>query len=518
MRCALFSLFICVISSQSFSQALVNGKSKFVGNVIHSGYSIHPDFSTYWNQVTPENAGKWGSVETSQGVYSWTELDDIYNYALTNGFPYKHHNLIWGSQQPGFMVNGYLDSAQQYQEIVNWIDSSGARYPKANFCDVVNEPVHTPPSYINALGGRGKTGWDWVINAFKLARKYWSPSTKLLVNEYSVINGDTSLTPYLKIINLLKDSSLIDGIGVQGHYFEVDGGASLTTLKTNLDILTATGLPVYISEFDINQQVDSVQLERYQTIFPLLYEDPGVYGITLWGYTQNETWKPYTYLVTTSETERPAFVWLSHYIRYGPPPAVPLLVTPRSATGVPRLTTFVWQSSAYATTYEIQVALDQAFQFIYVDTTLADTTKTLSTPLDPSTVFYWHVRGVDSGGVSPYSAVSAFTTGTLLDVKEANTYPKEFALFQNYPNPFNPSTVINYQLAVNSLLTLKVYDVLGRNVQTLVEGEQPAGSYQATFDGSRLGSGIYIYRLVAKALPSGQAGIFTATKKLLLVK
>src|SRR5208283_471893 len=86
MRCALFSLFICIISSQSFSQP-ANGKSKFVGNVIHSGYSIHSDFSTYWNQVTPENAGKWGSVEGSQGVYSWTELDDIYNYALANGFP-----------------------------------------------------------------------------------------------------------------------------------------------------------------------------------------------------------------------------------------------------------------------------------------------------------------------------------------------------------------------------------------------------------------------------------------------
>ncbi len=127
---------------------------------------------------------------------------------------------------------------------------------------------------------------------------------------------------------------------------------------------------------------------------------------------------------------------------------MPLLVSPRGTTDVPRLTTFVWHSSAYATAYEIQVALDQAFQFIYVDTTLADTTKTLSTPLDPSTVFYWHVCGVDSGGASPYSAVSAFTTGTLLDVKEANTYPKEFALFQNYPNPFNPST--SHQLSVSS--------------------------------------------------------------------
>src|SRR5208283_4364439 len=276
-RRAIFGLAVSafvLVSAQSYSQPLAAGKSKFLGNIIHSGYSIHSDFSNYWNQVTPENAGKWGSVESGQGYYDWTELDNIYNYAIANGFPYKHHNLIWGSQQPGFMgVGGGLDSAQQYQEIVNWIDSSGARYPEANFCDVVNEPVHTPPPYINALGGTGKTGWDWVINAFKLARKYWSHNTKLLINEYSVINGDTSLTPYLKIINLLKDSSLIDGIGVQAHYFEIDGGASPNLLKTNLDKLTATGLPVYISEFDINQQVDSIQAERYQTLFPIFWED-----------------------------------------------------------------------------------------------------------------------------------------------------------------------------------------------------------------------------------------------------
>ncbi|MGA9407722.1 MAG: endo-1,4-beta-xylanase [Bacteroidota bacterium] len=501
---------IFLTATQSFSQPLASGKSKFVGNIIHNGYSIHSDFSNYWNQVTPENAGKWGSVEQSQGSYSWTELDDIYNYAIANNFPYKHHNLIWGSQQPSFMDKGILDSAQQYQEIVNWIQASGARYADANFCDVVNEPVHTPPSYINALGGTGKTGWDWVINAFKLARKYWSPNTKLLVNEYSVINGDTSLTPYLKIINLLKDSSLIDGIGVQAHYFEIDGGASPSLLKTNLDKLTATGLPVYISEFDINQQIDSVQEARYQIEFPIFWEDPGVYGITLWGYTQNETWKPYTYLVTTSETERPALPWLRTFIKNGPVPAVPLLVSPRSTTDQARVSTYIWQSSAYAITYELQVALDQAFQFVVVDTTVADTTATPSAQLDPNTMFYWRVCGIDSAGAGPYSSVYHFTTGTLLAVKEGNTLPKEFALLQNYPNPFNPTTVISYQLPVNSFVTLKIYDVLGRFVETLVSGRQEAGSHSLEFNGTNLKSGVYFYTL--------RAGSFTATRELLLLK
>jgi endo-1,4-beta-xylanase len=306
--------------SQSYSQPLAYGKTKYVGNVIHSGTSLEPDFAKYWDEATLENDGKWGSVESSPGVYNFTALDNDYNYCLANGFPYKHHNLIWGSQQPAFMTNGSLDSAQMYQEIVNWIDTIAQRYSNASFVDVVNEPINTPLPYKNVLGGNGVTGWDWVINAFQLARNAfnkYAPNTKLLINEYSVINDGNANAVYLTIINLLKSRGLIDGIGDQGHYFEVDGGASITTLKTNLDNLTATGLPVYISEFDINQQNDSVQSARYQSIFPMLYNDPGVYGIELWGYTSGLTWKPYTYLVNSNGTERPALTWLRSFLSSG---------------------------------------------------------------------------------------------------------------------------------------------------------------------------------------------------------
>ncbi len=75
--------------------------------------------------------------------------------------------------------------------------------------------------------------------------------------------------------------------------------------------------------------------------------------------------------------------------------------------------------------------------------------------------------------------------------------PKEFRLDQNYPNPFNPTTMINYQLPVNSYVTLKVYDILGREVKTLVEGNQTAGIHTVVFNGSALASGTYFYRLIA---------------------
>jgi flagellar hook assembly protein FlgD len=74
--------------------------------------------------------------------------------------------------------------------------------------------------------------------------------------------------------------------------------------------------------------------------------------------------------------------------------------------------------------------------------------------------------------------------------------PEKFELYQNYPNPFNPTTTIAYQLSAESKVSLKVYDILGREVRTLVDGQQQAGYHQEVFDASRLASGVYVYRIV----------------------
>ncbi len=102
------------------------------------------------------------------------------------------------------------------------------------------------------------------------------------------------------------------------------------------------------------------------------------------------------------------------------------------------------------------------------------------------------------------------TTGTTSASELGNEVPEEFGLDQNYPNPFNPSTVISYQLPASSKVSLKVFDVLGRQVAELVNGQVQAGYHQVTFDAGNLASGMYIYRL--------QTRNTVITKKLTLIK
>ncbi len=123
----------------------------------------------------------------------------------------------------------------------------------------------------------------------------------------------------------------------------------------------------------------------------------------------------------------------------------------------------------------------------------------------PAGRYTYRLKQVDNNGAFSYHGSTEVEIGLA---------PQVFALSQNYPNPFNPSTVISYQLPVNSQVTLKVYDVLGKEVATLVNGRQEAGSYSVSFGINKgtlaLSSGMYIYRL--------EAGSFVSTKKLVLMK
>ena len=88
--------------------------------------------------------------------------------------------------------------------------------------------------------------------------------------------------------------------------------------------------------------------------------------------------------------------------------------------------------------------------------------------------------------------------------------PSQFVLNQNYPNPFNPTTTISFSIPTSEFVTLKVFDVLGSEVATLVNEEKPSGSYEVEYKAANLSSGMYLYTL--------KVGKFSETKKLILMK
>jgi uncharacterized protein (TIGR02145 family) len=140
-----------------------------------------------------------------------------------------------------------------------------------------------------------------------------------------------------------------------------------------------------------------------------------------------------------------------------------------------------------------------------------------STDYDPLRA-YVHQVDYNVGDVSYYAngKEAAFSVRCIkddlnTDVSDNSTeIPAGYSIAQNYPNPFNPSTIIEYHLPQTEYVTLKVFDLLGNEAATLVSGVRSAGVHSVEFDGSRLSSGTYFYRI--------KAGNFTGTKKFLLVK
>jgi GH35 family endo-1,4-beta-xylanase len=274
----------------------------FVGNITTNG-SVRSDFTQYWNQITPENEGKWASVEPNRDQYNWSGLDAVYNYAIQHNIPFKQHTFVWGNQAPNW-ING-LSASEQAAEIEEWIRDFCARYPQTAMIDVVNEatPGHAPAGYAqNAFGS------NWIIRSFQLARQY-CPNAILILNDYNVLSWDTNA--FIQMATPAVNAGVVDALGAQGHGLE---GQSLSSIQSKLNQVAALGLPIYITEYDVARTNDQEQLQIMQSQFPLFYNHPSVAGITLWGYVVGSTWVNGSGLIQSNGTKRPAMTWLMNYL------------------------------------------------------------------------------------------------------------------------------------------------------------------------------------------------------------
>ncbi|GAA0725977.1 hypothetical protein GCM10009430_32430 [Aquimarina litoralis] len=303
------------LSLKSHSQILEN-EEKFIGNILrgyaNNGMEDDSYFKNFWNQATPENAGKHGLVEIERDKYDWTTLDEIYNYCISNNIPFKQHAFLFWSESttPLWLLD--LPKEEIKAELEEWIQDFFNRYPKTEMAEVVNEPIDNPPPAIimEALGGT--ENYTWIKTMFSIARKYAPKECRLIINENRILKGDERIIEYNKVVDLLKQSNLIDGIGVQAHFLET---VPPSIVKKSLDYLEHNDLPIYITEFDLNQKNDILQKKVLASHFRIFWEHPAIKGITFWGYKKKHIWQTDSFLMYTNGKKRNSFNWLIAYLR-----------------------------------------------------------------------------------------------------------------------------------------------------------------------------------------------------------
>jgi len=176
-----------------------------------------------------------------------------------------------------------------------------------------------------------------------------------------------------------------------------------------------------------------------------------------------------------------------------------------------------WSPILDVDNYRLQVAADTNFTRIILDS-LNIHKNNASVLLNTRTKYYVRTNASNSVNTSSWSSINSFTTDTGTDVVELppSNIPKIFELCQNYPNPFNPETNIEYTVPCNSDVLLKVYDLLGREVTTLVDKRQNAGTYKTNFNARNKASGIYFYRIEEK--PINGKPMYVQAKKMVFTK
>ncbi|MBM4171387.1 MAG: T9SS type A sorting domain-containing protein [Ignavibacteria bacterium] len=199
---------------------------------------------------------------------------------------------------------------------------------------------------------------------------------------------------------------------------------------------------------------------------------------------------------------------------------VPLIGSPNYGQPINNTTAILsWRIptiSSSPLTYDVNYSKEADFKTFSTIPNVKETNVEIK-GLEVGKKYYWRVLSkANNGSVSMYSATGSFSTSnSVTSVEENSELPSKYELHQNYPNPFNPTTRITFSLSENSFVSLKIYDMLGREIKSLVSNEVVSGNHSVEWNGTdnfgnKVASGTYVYRITA--------GNFISVKKMLLIK
>ncbi len=198
-------------------------------------------------------------------------------------------------------------------------------------------------------------------------------------------------------------------------------------------------------------------------------------------------------------------------------PATPLLAYPTDALpNVPFDVDLTWRTTQGAESYRLQFSTNSTFATTEIDTSVLTDTVFTVTNLASYKIYFWRIQATNAVGDSRWSAVFRFRTQTATNIAASEDVPGSFQLYQNYPNPFNPSTIIRFALPADATVSLRIYDILGREVRRLIDGNSySAGIHSVTWfarddRGVPVSNGVYLYRI--------EAGGYMQVKRMVLLR
>jgi len=496
---------------------------KYHMNSMSPGNNMKPQYTVdltgsaaVYNAATTQS--KKDSIDVNPIIRFNGNLIAQLNWAKRQGFTFRGHTLIWHSQTPGtaFFRTGYssmgtrLTKEKMTERMGNYIKEVirilHESWPKLlSAFDVVNEAV-------NDNGSDRTTDSEWyttfgdnsyLMKAFEFARKYTlqynESQIKLYYNDYST-QVSTKADGIVRICKPIFDAGFLDGIGMQDHDQLMNPSASAWIASYNKFYPICTEMAV--TELDVSTgsgtntpsaSILASQANQYAQLFK-------------------------------------CFVERSYFSKRGKIISVSKDGLNDQYTFVTNQSSSLWTAAnqckpAFFAVVDVGVYYNKLDSLLYANSKLKkeDYTSDSWTLYSTALTYGNTVRGSNyNSGVSAAEALkkaftdlnSSFKSLVLKSTNIQNEFglPTVYKLEQNYPNPFNPSTIISYSLPKAGFVSLKVYDVLGNLVTTLVNEHQSAGVYSKQFIAGnyQLSSGIYFYTL--------QSENFNDTKKLILLR
>ncbi|OCB87605.1 hypothetical protein A7U60_g5310 [Sanghuangporus baumii] len=295
--------------------------SRYFGAALAAGHlsnASDPDFALFaqeqFSGATPENEMKWDATEPSEGVFTFSQGDQVASFAVSNNMLLRGHTLVWHSQLPAWVST--LTGDDLLNAMNNHITTVMTHFQGQTFAwDVVNEAFNddgtlgTSP-FLTQLGS------GYIETAFTTARAA-DPTAKLYINDFNTEGINAKSDALLETVQSLKASNLIDGVGFQSHFIV---GEVPQDLQQNLQRFADAGVDVAITELDIRMTVPASeanlqqQATDYAFVINACQAVSRCVGITTWGIPDIYSWVPGTFpgqgaalLFDDNYNEKPAF-------------------------------------------------------------------------------------------------------------------------------------------------------------------------------------------------------------------